>query len=84
MFNKQDINRDACMLRGLLRRQGYDWWWHSLTAVDEETGGEKPFFIEFFLCNPDLAEEEPVLGQREENELTGLYKDKFLFSAKFI
>ena len=44
-FNKHDITRDACMLRGPLRRQGYDWWWHSLTARDEN-GAEKPFFIE--------------------------------------
>ena len=51
-FNKHDITRDACMLRGPLRRQGYDWWWHSLTARDEN-GAEKPFFIEFFVCNAD-------------------------------
>ena len=63
MFNVHDITRDACMLRGHLRKQGYDWWWHSFTAHDALTGEEKPFFIEFFLCNPDLAQDEPVLGQ---------------------
>ena len=60
MFDRHDISRDACMLRGALRRKGYDWWWHSFTAVDVQTGQEKAFFIEFFLCNPALAEEEPV------------------------
>ena len=69
MFNKHDISRDACMLRGPLRRHGYDWWWHSFTARDAVTGEEKPFFIEFFLCNPDLAEEGPVLGQLPENRV---------------
>ena len=69
-FNKHDITRDACMLRGPLRRQGYDWWWHSLTARDEN-GAEKPFFIEFFVCNPDLAEDEPVLGQLPANAASG-------------
>ena len=69
-FNKHDITRDACMLRGPLRRQGYDWWWHSLTARDE-SGAEKPFFIEFFVCNPDLAEDEPVLGQLPANAASG-------------
>ncbi|MBQ1491713.1 MAG: hypothetical protein IIZ39_07110, partial [Blautia sp.] len=60
MFNHSDITRDECMLKGVLRRHGYDWWWHSFTARDALTGEEKPFFIEFFLCNPDLAEENPV------------------------
>ena len=49
MFNHHDITRDACMLHGPLRSHGYDWWWHSFTAQDAETGEDKPFFIEFFL-----------------------------------
>ena len=71
MFNIHDINRDACMLRGPLAHKGYDWWWHSLTARDEETGEEKPFFIEFFLCNPALAADVPVLGQLPDNRAVG-------------
>ena len=57
-----DIRRDACMLTGKFAQKGYDWWWHSLTAHDVETGEEKPFFIEFFLCNPALAQDEPTFG----------------------
>lgn len=71
MFSKQDKNRNECMLRGPLRKQGYDWWWHSLTARHAETGEEKPFFIEYFLCNPALAEDEPTLGQLPENKEAG-------------
>ena len=26
------------MLTGKYRQKGYDWWWHSLTAINEETG----------------------------------------------
>ncbi len=70
-FNKHDISRNACMLKGKLAKRGYDWWWHSFTGVDEETGEEKAFFIEFFVCNPDLAEPEPVLGQLPENQFAG-------------
>ena len=55
------------MLHGPLAHLGYDWWWHSFTAQDEETGEEKPFFIEFFICNPKLAEDVPVFGQLPEN-----------------
>ena len=71
MFNHHDITRDACMLRGPLAHHGYDWWWHSFTALDAVTGEEKPFFIEFFVCNPALAEAEPVLGQLPANQAAG-------------
>ena len=71
MIDHHDITRDACMLHGPLRHHGYDWWWHSFTAQDAETGADKAFFIEFFLCNPALAEEEPVLGQLPDNQAAG-------------
>ena len=71
MFNHHDITRNACMLQGPLAHCGYDWWWHSFTARDAETGVEKPFFIEFFVCNPALAEDMPVLGQLPENKAAG-------------
>ncbi len=67
MFDHHDITRDAFMLRGPLAHCGYDWWWHSFTAQDAETGEDRPFFIEFFACNPALAEEKPVLGQEPAN-----------------
>ena len=70
-FNVHDITRDACMLKGKLREQGYDWWWHSLTGVNEKTGEEKAFFIEFYLINPGLAEDTPVLGQLPMNRTLG-------------
>ena len=69
MFQIHDIRRNAYMLTGSFAKKGYDWWWHSFTAVDSITGEERPFFIEFFLCNPDLAEEEPVLGQLPANKI---------------
>ena len=68
MFNHHDITRNACMLHGPLAHHGYDWWWHSFTAQEAETGEDKPFFIEFFVCNPALAEDVPVLGQLPENQ----------------
>lgn len=68
MFNKHDISRDACMLTGGQAQCGYDWWWHSFTARHAETGEEKPFFIEFFLCNPASGGDEPVFGQLADNK----------------
>ena len=71
MFAHHDITRDAFMLHGPLARHGYDWWWHSFTAQDAETGEDKPFFIEFFACNPALGEDLPVLGQLPRNREAG-------------
>lgn len=56
------------MLTGKFVRKGYDWWWHSFTAVDEETGEERPFFVEFFVCNPLLARPTPTFGQLPQNQ----------------
>lgn len=63
MFNQQDINRDTCQLFGKQAECGYDWWWHSFTGHHAITGEEKAFFIEFFLCNPNKAQEEPSFGR---------------------
>ena len=71
MFDHHDITRNEFMLHGPLGHHGYDWWWHSFTAQDVQTGAEKPFFIEFFICNPALGEEEPVLGQLPANQAEG-------------
>lgn len=61
MSNKSDITRDYWMLKGPLAKKGYDWWWHSFTAENEETGEAKAFYVEFFTCNPKMAQDEPVI-----------------------
>ncbi|MCF0114539.1 MAG: hypothetical protein HUJ56_04240 [Erysipelotrichaceae bacterium] len=61
-----DIKRNAFMLEGKFAKKGYDWWWHSFTAINRITKEEKPFFIEFFTMNPALAKEEPILGQLKQ------------------
>ena len=66
-FNTHDIERDAFMLDGTFAFEGYDWWWHSFTGVNDRTGEEKQFFVEFFTCNPALGKDVPVLGQSPEN-----------------
>lgn len=63
MFNVSDPTRNAFMLEGPFLYKGYDWWWHSFTGVNSQTGEEKAFFIEFFTCNPGLGGFEPLFGQ---------------------
>ena len=72
MFNKHDIHRDELQLVRGQARKGYDWWWHSFTAYDEQTQEARPFFIEFFLCNPASGGDKPVFGQLEENRKYGV------------
>ena len=71
MFNIHDKSRDEFMLNGVFADEGYDWWWHSFTGINERSGEEKAFFIEFFTCNPELGGKEPVLGQHPQNKLCG-------------
>ncbi len=61
MSNISDITRNGFMLKGPLAKRGYDWWWHSFTAENVQTGEQKPFYVEFFTCNPALAQGEPVI-----------------------
>lgn len=81
MFQKQDQTRNACMLTGGQARCGYDWWWHSFTARHAVTGEEKPFFIEFFLCNPKLGGKKPILGQLPENQEKGIKPSYLMVKA---
>ena len=83
MSNNSDITRNKCMLTGSFRSNGYDWWWHSLTAVDSETGEEKPFFIEYFLCNPALGGPEPIFGQLPENKSKKIKPSYLMVKAGF-
>jgi len=44
-------------------KNGYEWWWHSLVAVNDATGELEPFFIEYYVINPALGGAEPQFGQ---------------------
>lgn len=62
MFNIHDEKRDGFMLNKSFAKKGYDWWWHSFTAINRETLEETPFFIEFFVINPKYGKKYPVFG----------------------
>ncbi len=66
MFNKHDIKRNELMLEGKFSKCGYDWWWHSFTAINEKTKEEKPFYIEFFVCNNKYKNDNPTFGRLNE------------------
>lgn len=66
--NNKDLSRDYYMLSGPLARNGYDWWWHSFTGYQKQTGKSKVFFIEYFVCNPALGGDKAILGQLPQNK----------------
>ncbi len=59
------------MLTGKLASRGYDWWWHSLTAHHAQTGQPRGFFFEYFVVNPALGGQQPVLGQLPAHQQSG-------------
>ncbi len=69
MSNKHNISRNKWMLSGPLAKKGYDWWWHSFTAENVETGELKPFFVEFFTCNPEKAADCPIIVWNDPHKL---------------
>lgn len=72
MFNKKSAKKNGYQLNGTLKRNGYDWWWHSFTAYNRKTHEEKPFYIEFFIMNPELCKNRVILGQSKEAKEKGL------------
>jgi tocopherol cyclase len=66
-MNKSDLRRNLYMLKGPLATRGYDWWWHNFTGYSRKTGEEKTFFIEYYICNPALSRNTPILGQLPRN-----------------
>lgn len=71
-MNKSDLTRNFYMLKGPLAKRGYDWWWHNFTGYHRVTGEPRAFFIEYFVCNPALGGNKPVLGQLHQNQLAGV------------
>ena len=65
-------DRNRYMLKGKLTRRGYDWWWHSLVAINARTGEKQPFFIEYYVINPALGGDEVIAGQLPANKVKGL------------
>ena len=83
MFNKHDLSRDEFMLKGRFAKRGYDWWWHSFTAVNAETGETKPFYVEFFVCNPKRGEDYPIFGQLKENQEKGIFPSYLMVNVGY-
>ena len=84
MANIHDITRDRWMLYGPLAKKGYDWWWHSMTVENAETGEQKAFYVEFFTCNPERAAQEPVIVWNDpEKQAAGILPSYVMVNVGF-
>lgn len=54
-ISRENRRKNLYMLRGLGRKNSYDWWWHSFTGYNKISGEQKSFFIEYFVINPAVS-----------------------------
>ena len=60
MLAKKMNGNERYMLKGSLKKNGYDSWRLVFSAFCDQTGEERTFFIEFFVINPALSPKECV------------------------
>ncbi len=61
-MKRKELHKNLYMLKGSYTKKGYDWWWHSFTAINEKSGEEKAFFVEYFFINPLLSPSKVIHG----------------------
>ncbi|MBQ2803820.1 MAG: hypothetical protein IJF07_07980 [Lachnospiraceae bacterium] len=71
-MNLSDLKRNAYMPGGSHAKRGYIRWWHTFTGVCTDTMDKRTFFIEYFIINPGLGADEPILGQHPYYQKRGL------------
>lgn len=69
------------MLRGFLAKKGYMRWWHSFSGVQTQTGETRTFFVEFFIVNPKLGGNRPILGQHPYFKKRGMRPSYLMIKA---
>lgn len=80
-MNRSDLNRNAYMLRGSMARRGYMRWWHSFIGICPDTGEARTFFIEYFVINPGLGGDQPILGQHPYYKKRGMKPSYVMIKA---
>jgi len=62
MVSKKVLHKNHYMIKGSLRKNGFDRWRFILNGFSSSTGEEKAFFIEIYVVNPGLSSNECILG----------------------
>jgi len=64
--SKKYSRYDNYLLKGKLRRNGFERWRYIFTGINKSNGEQRTFFIELFYVNPLLSPKEPVLSQKSQ------------------
>lgn len=80
-MNQSDLHRNAFMLRGSLAKRGYMRFWHSFTGTTPDTGDTRTFFVEYFIINPALGGDQPILGQHPYFKKRGMKPSYVMIKA---
>lgn len=59
---KKIRRNEKYMLKGSLKKNGFDCWRLVTNAISNVTGEEKTFFIEYYIVNPSVSPDECLLG----------------------
>ena len=66
---KSNHNYDQYMLRGKLRKNGFEHWRYIFCGVNKITNLEKVFFVEMFMVNPDVSPATPVVSHKTRTKI---------------
>ena len=80
-MNLSDLARNSYIPQSSSTKKGYTRWWHSFSGVNAQTGNVRTFFVEFFLINPGLGSEHPILGQLPYHKKHGIKPSYLLVKA---
>lgn len=86
-MNLSDRKRNAYVWRGFglfhgfHRKRGYMRWWHSFSGIHEETGESRTFFVEYYVINPGLGEDRPILGRHPYYRKRGMKPSYIMIKA---
>ncbi len=66
---KSNHNYDQYMLRGKLRKNGFEHWRYVFCGVNKITNLEKVFYVEMFMVNPDVSPATPVVSHKSRSKI---------------
>ncbi len=69
-LSKKNNHFENYLLKGKLKRNGFEHWRYVFTGINRTTGLQKTFFIELYYVNPLVSPKEPVIAQKSKLKLS--------------
>lgn len=71
MAASKKYNRfDNYLLKGKLRRKGFEWWRYVFTGINRATGEQKTFFVELYYINPLISPKKAIIAQKSQLKIS--------------